>query len=285
MRGLVLEGGGARGAYHIGVIKALVEKGYTFDGFVGTSIGAVNAASMAQGDFTKAAQLWENISSDQIFDEEEMDIIQLADLGNLWKNINFSPSTRRAASKVIRGRGLNTKKMRIFLETYIDEEKIRRSGKDFGLVTVSIPDLVAHQLMMEDIPRGSLINYIMASASLPGFQREIINKKKYVDGGFFDNMPFNLLINKGYDEIIAIRTGSLGRIHPMKKEHNIKSITPREYLGNSVIFNKDRIKTNINMALQQSGKFEINWKTQTWTVELMRTMAISEVSEARFESS
>ena len=42
MRGLVLEGGGAKGSFHIGVLKALFESGYTFDGVAGTSIGAIN---------------------------------------------------------------------------------------------------------------------------------------------------------------------------------------------------------------------------------------------------
>ncbi len=44
MRGLVLEGGGAKGCYQIGAYKALVEMGITFDYVVGTSIGAINAA-------------------------------------------------------------------------------------------------------------------------------------------------------------------------------------------------------------------------------------------------
>ncbi len=51
MRGLVLEGGGVKGAYHIGVLKALRENGLDkFDGYVGTSIGAINAAMLAAGD-------------------------------------------------------------------------------------------------------------------------------------------------------------------------------------------------------------------------------------------
>ncbi|MGN1096989.1 MAG: patatin-like phospholipase family protein [Christensenellales bacterium] len=46
--GLALEGGGAKGAYHVGVVTALYESGYSFDAVVGTSIGALNAAILAQ---------------------------------------------------------------------------------------------------------------------------------------------------------------------------------------------------------------------------------------------
>ena len=49
MIGLVLEGGVARGAYHIGVVKAYLEAGYKFDGYAGTSVGAINAAMIAHG--------------------------------------------------------------------------------------------------------------------------------------------------------------------------------------------------------------------------------------------
>ena len=44
MKGLVLEGGGTKGAYQLGAYKALKELGVEFDGVVGTSIGALNAA-------------------------------------------------------------------------------------------------------------------------------------------------------------------------------------------------------------------------------------------------
>ena len=47
MRGLVLEGGGAKGAYEAGAIKALQKKKIYFDGVSGTSIGAINAAFYA----------------------------------------------------------------------------------------------------------------------------------------------------------------------------------------------------------------------------------------------
>ena len=80
MRGLALEGGGARGAYQIGVVKALIENGYEFDGFVGTSIGAINAAILAQGDFDKALGLWTDISIEKIFDEDEQPLLQMVDI-------------------------------------------------------------------------------------------------------------------------------------------------------------------------------------------------------------
>ena len=69
MLGLALEGGGAKGAYEIGAYRALTEMGYRFDVICGVSIGAINAALLAQGDCEKAAEFWETTSNDDLFSE------------------------------------------------------------------------------------------------------------------------------------------------------------------------------------------------------------------------
>ena len=49
--GLVLEGGGARGAYQVGAWKALWEAGVKIKGMAGTSVGALNGALICMDDF------------------------------------------------------------------------------------------------------------------------------------------------------------------------------------------------------------------------------------------
>ena len=78
MRGLVLEGGGAKGAFHAGALKALFERGYTFDGVTGTSIGAVNGAMVAQGDFDLCLELWQSASPSMLFDCDNDMFIKLS---------------------------------------------------------------------------------------------------------------------------------------------------------------------------------------------------------------
>ena len=55
--GLVLEGGGAKGAYQIGAWKALKEAGIRIKGIAGTSVGALNGALIAMDDFEKAEKI------------------------------------------------------------------------------------------------------------------------------------------------------------------------------------------------------------------------------------
>ena len=74
--GLVLAGGGARGAYQIGVWKALIELG--IDKYIkvvsGTSIGAVNAMLFQQGAYKLAEEFWYNIKKEQILPMDEKEL-------------------------------------------------------------------------------------------------------------------------------------------------------------------------------------------------------------------
>jgi len=255
-RGLALEGGGAKGAYHIGVVKAFIENGYEFDGYVGTSIGAINAAKLAQGEFEKALELWMNISPSQIFMDEEQPLLHLADIRDIGLNPDFVTDVREALFKVIGGRGVSTKRMLEFLHKHIDEEKVRASGKDFGLVTFSLSERRPYELMLEDIPHGKLIDYIMASASFPGFSSVTIDGKKYIDGGFYNNCPVNLLDRLGYDEIIAVRVGAPGIVHRrINSMANVKLISPSESLGRLMEFSSDSSAASIRLGYFDGLRF------------------------------
>ena len=70
-RALVLSGGGSRGAYEIGAWQALNELGVRLDAVYGTSIGALNAGLVAQGDVEQAVELWQNINLSQVVATEE----------------------------------------------------------------------------------------------------------------------------------------------------------------------------------------------------------------------
>ena len=244
MRGLALEGGGARGAYHIGVAQALMENGYEFDGFVGTSIGAINAAILAQDELDTAFEVWQNISMDKIFDLNER-FINLIEKRITVPDSELPFLIKELLTKLINDKGIGTDKMKDFLRLYIDEEKIRASGRDFGLVTVCLNTLKPHKLMIEDIPKGYLINYLMASASFPGFRNETIGNASFIDGAFHDNCPYNLLCDIGYDEVIAIRTNAPGIFHKIKNTDKVKVISPDADLGHIMLFTQHRSKKNL----------------------------------------
>jgi len=255
MLGLVLEGGGARGAYHIGAYKALLEEGFTFDGVVGTSIGAMNAAMIAQGNIEKAYELWQNISSEKLFGIPTKSWGQIIDDGFQLKEVSEIIKT---VKRVIKQKGLDRSKVKLLLEDVLDDKLIRESPMDFGLVTFSLTELKSLEYMKEDIPEGKIIEYILASANLPVFQVEKTDGKILLDGGLYDNLPVQLLSRKGYKDLVLIRTFAIGRVKKYNQDEvNALVIEPAEDLGNIMDFRPERGQYLLNL-----GYYDVKRKFQ-----------------------
>jgi NTE family protein len=226
MYGLVLEGGGAKGAYHVGAFKALKELGIEIGGIAGTSIGAINAALMAQGDYDILEKLWYSVNTNELFNIDEKAVDNIKNL-NLQK-INF-PQLLHQSKDILNNRGLDTSRIRALLDEYIDEDKIRSSNVDLGIVTVDLTDKKPMELLKEDIPYGRLADFLIASSYLPAFKSEEMDGKKYLDGGFYNNLPVGLLVKKGYKNIIAVRTMGIGVVRKVRdKDVKVTYIQPAE---------------------------------------------------------
>jgi NTE family protein len=252
MYGIALEGGGARGSYQVGAWKALVELEIDIGGAAGTSVGAINAALILQESLDEAIEIWSTVAPQQLFDIDHSTIDRLRKLEKLPGNMASLVNYLQAA---IQDRGIDTTPLRKLLETHINEEKIRKTKKDFGLVTVSITDRHPVEIYLEEIPEGELVEYILASSSLPIFQSHIFDGKRYLDGGFYNNLPINMLLKRGYKEIIAVMIGGFG-IHRRITDHdaNIIIIEPRESLGAILDFSTSRAKTNIQLGYYDTLK-------------------------------
>ena len=171
--GLVLSGGGAKGAFEMGVWKALRECDYSLGAVIGTSVGALNAAMIAQDDYEMAMAFWSNLTINQVLDLNKKITNTYVEQ---WSKENFDVF-RDGFLTILFSDGLDISPLRHNLTQLICEEKIRNSPIRFGLVTVDITSLKPCQLMIEDIPEGQLIDYLLASAALPIFQKQEIDGK------------------------------------------------------------------------------------------------------------
>ncbi len=244
MWGLTLEGGGAKGAFQVGAYKALMEKGYEFGGFTGTSIGSLNAAMLAQGDFDKLVEIWDTLDPESIFGPGVQSVL-MEEAFSLESVRNYSGELK---DLVLQG-GIDVGPILSYISNYIDEKKIRSSGKDFGLVTFNVSEMKTEKLMLEDIPVGHLNEYLLASSYLPVFKRSQIAGKYYLDGGFVDKLPFGLLIDKGYTDIVLIRIDGFGIMQKLPNESiRTLDITPRRDLGNLMDFNRENSRKLMQMG-------------------------------------
>ena len=145
--------------------------------------------------------------------------------------------------------GFDTRPLRKLLEENIKEDIIRSSNKEFAINTYSITDREPIELYIDQIPKGKLVSYLIASACLPIFKTAEISNIKYLDGGFYDNVPINLLAKKGYKNIISVELLTKNIKRPLEIDvSNLITIKSSANLGGLMEFDPDRAKANIELG-------------------------------------
>ena len=190
---LVLGGGGSRGAYEAGVWQALTELGIEIDIVTGTSVGAINAAMVVQGDVDLTAQLWREIETHMVFDVPEG----------------------------------------------------------------SQPIEYAREIVFHHGAGTSLTDYIVASASaFPAIHSYEIDGVDYIDGGYADEIPVNMAMQKGATHVIAVNLKGMGLVKydSIKKAPNLVYIEPKWDLGNILIFDRANAKRIMRLGYLDTMK-------------------------------
>ncbi|MEA4961410.1 patatin-like phospholipase family protein [Lutispora sp.] len=245
--GLVLGGGGAKGSYEIGVWKALRELEIPLIGVAGTSVGALNGAMVVQGDYDKAFDLWTTISVETVISMNKA--ISELDRGKKAEEI------KKLIVAAVNSGGLDVTPLKKLLASTIDEDKIRESGMDFGVVTFSLTDLKPVSIFIEEIPEGRLVDYLLASASFPAFKPMEIDGKKYIDGALYDNIPVSLMLQKKIYNVISVDISGIGIVRKIK-DKNLKLIEIKnsENLGPVLEFSIESAKRNIEIGYYDAMK-------------------------------
>ncbi len=204
--GLVFSGGGGKGAYEIGVWKALEEFGVAENISVvsGTSVGALNAALFAQGCYQTAEDAWLSITPSDILHINIEQIIKLlislglpgpkvAKLAGLLKAGIFS---RAGLSRII--------------DSYLDEGLVQRKGRTAFAHCTRVP-FVGHTFPFCGESKERMKAILLASSAIPGvFGAQRIDGHSYIDGFFTSNTPIAPVYKAGCDIIINVFLGRIG---------------------------------------------------------------------------
>lgn len=246
MTGLVLEGGGVKGSYQAGVYLAFLECGIKIDGVSGTSIGAINAAVIASGNGDKLVDIWMQTNLGKVLGLSE-------DFVNSWLNKEINLTNLRIIIKelilTIKNKGISLDGVRNLIRDNVNIEKLKNSSMDFGLVTVRARDFKPLYLWKEDIPTEKLEDYIIASASLPIFKIEkMIDNNYYLDGGFYDIGPVNMMLDKGYKTIYLVKVQGIGLERKYPSNADVRVIESKRKLGHILELDINQVKENILMG-------------------------------------
>ena len=219
--GLVLSGGGARGAAHVGVIKVLEELRVPIDYIAGSSMGALVGAAYASG--TSARELEDRL------------------LGEDWERLLTDESPRSDRS-FLRKEEDQSRLLR--LELGVKDGSLRLppgaiSGQKFDILFSQITRSVSPGVVFDDLPipfravatnaesgkmtvfdRGRLTDVMRASMSVPGAIAPYqIGDQIYLDGGLTRNLPVDVARAMGADIVIVVNIGT-----PLLKKSDIQTL-------------------------------------------------------------
>lgn len=273
---MILEGGGVKCAYQYGVIRTLGDLLDDIDGVAGSSFGALNSALYLSGGVERMADFWNELSAERIFKEPQLQRIMekmyrkesLFDIRSLLFLLGNT-----SADPFAKHRDISELYIDYILKN-VEEDRIRRSGKEFGLTAVELsgagaePDAMAvnlittlgrsgknnripqqltdsmlhlRELFMRDIKKGQLPYFVAASACLPTFRPLNIDGRYYIDGGVLDNTPIKMMEDKGYKRFLCIRTNTDEPKIRWSEKAKVDFITPSRELGSCALFSKDNI--------------------------------------------
>ena len=242
--GLVLEGGGAEGSFQIGAWRALREAGIKIKGVSGVSVGALNGALICMDDPEKAEDIWHNINYSAVMDFN--------------MNTGSILETAEEIKKLIKDRGVDITPLKKLLHETVDEEKIRNSHCELFATTFSVSDMKLLNIDVKSASEGKMEEILLASAFFPVFKTEKLSGKLYTDGGGFNNVPLDVLVDRGYQDVIVVRIYGPGYDREKKVKipegTNIYHIAPREELGGVLEFDKKRSRKNMALGYLEASR-------------------------------
>ena len=234
-RALVLAGGGARGSYQVGVWRALTELGWNPQIITGTSVGSLNGAMFALDLYETARDMWTSIRSQDVMELPE-ETRNLTELHQFLRD-------------VVRAGGMDVTPLEEIVERVLDEDALRASPIRFGLVTVEKRGLKPRELPLEEIPKGKVKDYLLASAAcFPALRAKQIDGVQFLDGGYRDNMPTALAQKMGAEELVCVDLEGVGITLPNRT--GLPTTMVRSYweLGDILHFDPDTARRNIELG-------------------------------------
>jgi NTE family protein len=239
-KALVLSGGGGRGAYHVGVIEALVEHGWMQDGkgpdiIAGTSIGAINAAALASGlTVEQLRRRWLAMHTEEVHRlSDDLPSVTRPLLRFLMRSVLTSerhggaretlpPGDRDLSAQGLLGRLgalfsarpfrslLDTTPWRRTLAGWMDFERI--NGADAPALLLAATELQTGALRvfcnraLAGQPADTIaLDHLMASSSIPiVYSWTEIGDAKYWDGAVLANTPLEPVIDLAGDDDVDI---------------------------------------------------------------------------------
>ena len=248
--GLVFAGGGGKGAYQIGVWRYLREVGLdrSVSAVSGTSVGALNAALFASGDFERAERIWRNIQPELILSPPSYSVAEvtawMAESGiTAASGDRALPSAAALAPAMESALGgslpFSREGLLWLMREGVDFDAIRRAPIPCYATCLTVPGLELRRFDLRQYPAEDARTLLLATSAIPlVFENVEFEGERYCDGGVpfvGDNIPVEPVASLGVPYILVVNL-SQEAILQRERFPDVKliEITPHEDLGNLV---------------------------------------------------
>lgn len=257
-RAIVLAGGGAKGSYQMGFWTAIRELGIDFQITTGSSVGALNAALLASGNYDGGLEMWSSITTEDIVTRTPRQISQLIDTSGIAASLKGIMGDLADDAVNVK---MDPFPLGGLINKFFSEKEIRDGSVELGIMTSEYPSLKSRPFTLAEIPYGMMEDYLLASSAVfPSMEPKNIAGVRYVDGGYSDNFPVNLALDMGADEIIGVRLKASGLEAKYQTNYPVRVIEPHFYLGPAMTFDPVQAQKNMvlgyNDTMRSFGKYE-----------------------------
>lgn len=249
--GLVLAGGGARGAYQIGAWRALKKLGIEFDIISGTSVGALNGGLILQDDLEAAEIMWSHIDTGKILTFPGMVLDKSFSVNGILKDI------QHFAMSAVVSQGVSTEPLQNLINDLLDEERMATKKQQLFLCTTQLPQMKEVVVSFSDVSKGEFHRWLLASSSFfPAMKAAKISGKYYVDGGYRNNIPVDVALKNGATELIIVdvKGPGLTKSVSIPSDMPVVKVASPWSLGAVLLFDGARSQWNIQLGYLETMK-------------------------------
>lgn len=249
--GLVLGGGGARGAYQIGVWEALQELEIPLQVVTGASVGALNGGLILVGDVAAAKKLWLAISTEQVLQFPRA----AADNTSLTRLLQQIQSLTVTA---LRENGASTRPLEQLIYAALDEEQMRNNPAELYVCTTRLPDFAEQVVHFDKSDCAGNLQWLIASASFyPAMKAKEIAGSYYIDGGYRNNLPVDVALTQDVSELIVVDVNGPGFVKrtPIPESVATLPFDSPWTLGSFLVFDRERSRINCRLGYLETMKY------------------------------
>jgi NTE family protein len=256
MKALVLGGGSLKGAWQVGVIRAVLEDGFQPDMIYGISVGGLNSSFLV------------NEATKQHIEHKHIDWLQLSQtLIEFWvKNITKPEDIAEMRSKLTLGIDtimsrfdglLDNTPLRRLMNHHLDEFILRNSPIQLKVGAV---DVISGEMVYASPKEPNFFDYVIASSSLPTLMPTARiggdHRTAFLDGGVREVVPIKEALKDGATELVCIachpakvETANINYHNFLKLYERVKDITINQFVNSDIAWaesyvEKENLKGN-----------------------------------------